>query len=94
LLFLVPFYAIAAVAFGGTDPLFNAPLPEWNPLHWQFGTMSEVISRATTGELRPVFVRTFLYVAAAMAIPRALVDQLPHADARVGEPAPGRRIRQ
>jgi spermidine/putrescine transport system permease protein len=30
--------------------------------------MSEIISRATTGELRPVFVRTFLYVAAAMAL--------------------------
>jgi spermidine/putrescine transport system permease protein len=68
LLFLVPFYAIAAVAFGGTDPLFNAPLPEWNPLHWQFGTMSEVITRATTGDLRPVFTRTFLYVVAAMAL--------------------------
>jgi spermidine/putrescine transport system permease protein len=68
LLFLVPFYAIAAVAFGRTDPLFNAPVPEWNPLRWQFTTMSDVLAMATTGDLRPVFIRTLLYVGVAMAL--------------------------
>ena len=68
LLFLVPFYAIAAVAFGSTDPLFNTPVPEWNPLHWQFATMSDVLARATAGDLQPVFIRTLVYVSVAMAL--------------------------
>ena len=66
--FVVPFYAIAAVAFGATDPLFGSPVPVWNPLQWQFGDLSRVLHRAVTGDLRPVFVRTFGYVAAALAL--------------------------
>ena len=68
LLFVVPFYAIAAVAFGARDPLFGSPVPVWNPLRWQFADFSEVIQRALTGDLQPVFVRTFAYIAAALAV--------------------------
>ena len=66
--FVVPFYAIAAIAFGGTDPLFGSPLPVWNPLQWQFTDLVDVLQRSVTGDLRPVFVRTFVYVAAALAV--------------------------
>jgi spermidine/putrescine transport system permease protein len=68
LLFLVPTYAVLAVAFGRTDPIFNNPVPVWDPLHWQFSTMRSVLD-----ELRPgrtfwiVFVRTFVYVAISLA---------------------------
>ena len=31
LLFLVPFYAVIGVAFGGVDPVFQNPIPTWNP---------------------------------------------------------------
>jgi spermidine/putrescine transport system permease protein len=68
LLFLIPTYAVIAVAFGTTDPIFNQPVPVWNPLHWQFDTMQSVLS-----ELKPghtfwiVFVRTFEYVAISLA---------------------------
>jgi putrescine transport system permease protein len=68
LLFLVPTYAVLAVAFGTTDPIFFQPVPAWNPLHWQFATMQSVLS-----ELKPghtfwiVFVRTFEYVAISLA---------------------------
>lgn len=68
LLFVVPFYAIAAIAFGISDPLFNSPIPVWNPLQWQFGTLSEVLNSAVAGDLQPVFVRTFEYVFVALAI--------------------------
>src|SRR5262249_62391825 len=34
LLFLVPFYAAIAVAFGTVDPIFLNPVPVWNPLDW------------------------------------------------------------
>ena len=34
--FLVPFYTVAAVAFGHIDPIFGTANPEWNPLQWDF----------------------------------------------------------
>ncbi len=68
LLFLVPTYAVLAVAFGSTDPIFSNPVPAWNPLHWQFATMRQVL-----GDLRPgrpfwtVYLRTFAYVGISLA---------------------------
>jgi len=68
LLFLVPTYAVLAVAFGTVDPIFNNPVPVWDPLHWQFSTMRGVLD-----DLRPghvfwiVFVRTFVYVGISLA---------------------------
>ena len=32
--FLVPFYAILAVAMGTVDPIFQTPNPVWNPPDW------------------------------------------------------------
>lgn len=66
--FLVPTYAVVAVAFGTVDPIFSKPVPIWNPLHWSFATMQSVL-----GDLEPshifwnIFVRTFAYVAISLA---------------------------
>lgn len=68
LLFLVPFYGIMAVAFGGTDPIFLNPVPEWNPLNWDFAGFADVLSSVVSGNLQPVFVRTGQYVFAALVI--------------------------
>ena len=35
-LFLVPFYAVMAVAFSGNINIFGEPIPAWNPLDWEF----------------------------------------------------------
>ena len=67
-LFVVPFYAIAAVAFGGLDPLFGSAVPSWNPLSWTFGSAHEVLSEIINGSLRNVFLRTFGYVALSLAM--------------------------
>jgi spermidine/putrescine transport system permease protein len=68
LLFLVPTYAVLAVAFGTVDPIFSNPVPVWNPLHWQFDTMREVLRQLRPGQpFWIVFVRTFVYVAIALA---------------------------
>jgi len=68
LLFLVPTYAVLAVAFGTTDPIFNNPVPIWNPLHWHGGTMRSVIDQLRPGQaFWIVFVRTFVYVAISLA---------------------------
>ena len=67
-LFLVPFYAVMAVAFSGNINLFGEPIPAWNPLEWQFSTFTQVVSDSVSGSLRAVWVRTALYVGAALLI--------------------------
>lgn len=62
LLFVVPFYAVIAVAFGSLDPIFNSARPEWNPLRWDPTSMGDALSRVFGGDLGGVFVRTFWYV--------------------------------
>ena len=113
-LFVVPFFAIAAIAFGGVDPIFGSAVPRWNPLTWNFTAAHEVINEIVNGSLRGVFVRTFGYVSLALILcfvigypvayyiaryagrakghPAGLrraahLDELPHADAGVGQPA-------
>jgi spermidine/putrescine transport system permease protein len=68
LLFLVPTYAVLAVAFGTVDPIFQNPVPAWNPIHWQFSTMQSVLADLEPGRVFwIVFVRTFAYVAISLA---------------------------
>ena len=68
LLFVVPFYGVLAVAFGRLDPIFGNAVPVWNPLDWDFTSFTEILERVFAAELGRVFVRTFVYVIAALAI--------------------------
>ncbi len=69
LLFLVPFYAVIGVAFGGVDPIFQTPIPSWNPLEWDFESALETLQGFLPGgEYWEVFLRTTEYVAIALAI--------------------------
>ena len=65
-LFLVPAYAILAVAFGGVDPILRTAEPAWNPIDWDFGPMRNVLDRVFTGDLAHVFVRTGLFALLAL----------------------------
>lgn len=65
LLFVVPFYAIFAVAMGTTDPIFHNPRPEWNPLYWDPGVFGDVLSDLFGGRLGRIALRTVAYVAVA-----------------------------
>ncbi len=67
-LFVVPFYAIAAVAFGQVDPILRTPDPVWSPLSWDFTAMNKVIDRVFGGDLGGVVVRTLMYVGAALLL--------------------------
>jgi spermidine/putrescine transport system permease protein len=70
LLFVMPFYAIAAVAFGTRDLIFALPIPAWNPLEWQFGTFTATahqVVQASSG-LQSQFLRTLVYVVISVAI--------------------------
>ncbi len=66
--FAVPFYAVACVAFGSIDPVFRDAIPQWNPLQWDFAQAQDVLASALSGPLRGVFIRTFVFVIAAMMI--------------------------
>ena len=69
LLFLTPFYAIVAVAFGGLDPIFAGPEPAWNPADWDFSTFRGILGELVGGGvLRDVFVRTVSYVFVAVGL--------------------------
>jgi len=68
LFFLIPFYAVLSVAFGTVDPIFQGPVPVWNPLDWHFETMRSVLEQLRPGHVFwTVFVRTFVYVGLALA---------------------------
>ena len=50
-LFVVPFYAIGAVAFGRSHPILRTPDPVWNPFSWDFSTMNKVLGDVFGGDL-------------------------------------------
>jgi spermidine/putrescine transport system permease protein len=62
LLFLVPFYAIFAIAMGRLDPILNRPIPEWNPLYWQPDIFGEALGDLFGGRIGVVAFRTVAYV--------------------------------
>jgi spermidine/putrescine transport system permease protein len=67
LLFIVPFYAVLAIAMGKLDQLFESPVAVWNPLAWSSENVIDV-SRDLVGSASfagPIVVRTVLYVAVA-----------------------------
>lgn len=67
-LFLVPVYAVMAVAFSGNINIFGEPLPAWNPLDWQFATFSQVVTESVSGPYRAVWIRTAAYTGIALLI--------------------------
>jgi len=69
-LFVVPFYAVLAIAMGKLDLLFESPVAVWNPLQWSSENVIDVWhdlfgSAAFAG---PIVVRTIVYVAIATAL--------------------------
>ena len=70
LLFVVPFYAMLAIAAGQLNVILRSPVPAWNPLTWSRGNLTLVLhdiagSGAFVG---PIIVRTLVYVAIASAL--------------------------
>jgi spermidine/putrescine transport system permease protein len=68
-LFVVPFYAVLAIAFGTVDPVLSGPLPLWNPLDWNVGWIVEVLRRLSPGgTFFGVAIRTLVYVSISLAL--------------------------
>ena len=68
LLFLVPLYAIFAVAMGRLDPVIQRPIPEWNPLYWDPTVFGRVLDELFGGQLGVIALRTIVYVFVASAL--------------------------
>jgi spermidine/putrescine transport system permease protein len=66
-LFIVPFYAMVAIAAGYVNQVFGYPVAAWNPLHWSSANLRAAWrDLAGTGAfVGPIVVRTLIYVAAA-----------------------------
>ena len=67
LLFIVPFYAVLAIAMGKLNQLYESPVAVWNPFAWSSENLINVWhdifgSAAFAG---PIVVRTIVYVAIA-----------------------------
>ena len=67
-LFVIPFYAVACVAFGTIDPVFRDAVPQWNPLSWDFVQAKQIFTSLATGPLQGVAIRTVVFVVCAMTI--------------------------
>ncbi len=68
LLFVMPFYAIFAVAMGRLDPIFLSAVPEFNPYYWDPSVFGDVFRDIFGGPLGPTFLRTIAYVVAASGL--------------------------
>ena len=73
-LFVVPFYAMLAVAGGSVNAFFQTVVPTWNPLHWSSANLTAVWHDwvGTGSYLGPPALRTVLYTAFATAIAMAI----------------------
>jgi putrescine transport system permease protein len=66
--FVVPFYAVIAVAFGSYDEFFQ-PVPYWNPSQWNIAWFSEIFNNLAPSEIYGrVFLRTIGMVGLAVAL--------------------------
>jgi ABC-type spermidine/putrescine transport system permease subunit I len=65
LLFVVPFYAVLAIAMGQLNRLYETPIAVWNPLHWSSSNVINVWHDlvGATSFAAPIVIRTIVYVA-------------------------------
>ena len=67
LLFIVPFYAVLAIAMGQLNRLFESPIAVWNPFGWSSSNVINVWHDlfGASSFAGPIVLRTILYVAVA-----------------------------
>src|SRR6201992_749065 len=67
LLFIIPFYAVLAIAMGQLNRLYETPIAVWNPFGWSLANVTNVGRdiAGSTSFAGPIIVRTIIYVAVA-----------------------------
>ncbi len=86
LLFVVPFYAVLAIAGGKLNLIFEQPVAVWNPLQWSPANLTKawgdiVGAGASVG---PILVRTLVYVAVASVLSLVIAYPTAYFVARYG----------
>jgi ABC-type spermidine/putrescine transport system permease subunit I len=91
LLFIVPFYAVLAIAMGQLDRLFESPIAVWNPLKWSSSNVINVWHDlvGATSFAGPIVVRTIVYVAIASLLSLAIAYPAAYFVARFAGPRKG-----
>ncbi len=69
-LFVLPFYTVLSVAFGTVDPVFQQPIPVYQPWWWSFQAFGDTLQKfyASPAIYQQPMIRTLLYVASASLI--------------------------
>jgi ABC-type spermidine/putrescine transport system permease subunit I len=67
ILFVVPFYAVLAVAGGRLNLIFEQPVAVWNPFQWSSANLAKAWQdiAGAGASVGPIAVRTLVYVAIA-----------------------------
>jgi spermidine/putrescine transport system permease protein len=68
--FVLPFYVVISVATGVLDPIFQSPIPVWNPFAWGGSNFANLFREASF--LWPPFERTIVYTVIASALSLAI----------------------
>ena len=85
-LFIVPFYAIVAIAGGYISPIFGNPVAVWNPLQWNSANLVKAWHDvAGAGAFDgPIVIRTIVYVAVASVLSLVIAYPVAYFVARFG----------
>ena len=67
--FVLPLYAVLAIAMGTVSPIFGTTSPMWNPLHWNPAAFRFVWDGlvSSTGDFHDPLIRTGEYIVLALA---------------------------
>jgi ABC-type spermidine/putrescine transport system permease subunit I len=85
-LFIVPFYAMLAIAGGTLNLIFEQPIAVWNPLHWSSANLAKAWHDvAGVGAFDgPIVIRTIVYVAIASVLCLVIAYPVAYFVARFG----------
>ena len=85
-LFIVPFYAMLAIAGGKLNLIFEQPVAVWNPLQWTSANLTKAWHDvAGVGAFDgPIVIRTLVYVAVASVLSLAIAYPVAYFVARFG----------
>jgi ABC-type spermidine/putrescine transport system permease subunit I len=67
LLFIVPFYAVLAIALGRLNQLFGTPIAVWDPLQWSTDNLTAAWNQiaGSSAYIGPIILRTLAYTVVA-----------------------------
>jgi spermidine/putrescine transport system permease protein len=70
LLFIVPFYAVLAIALGRLNQLFGTPIAVWDPLQWSTDNLTAAWNQiaGSSAYIGPIILRTLLYTVIASVL--------------------------